>query len=360
MEHKTIHLGPEVQRRCVVTADGTIMTEQQFGPNKSRLVPYIIEMQLLDLIERHGLKRKTVGKRLTTSDASYRTREIRHDTLKSCFKTLHELGYQIKLVTNLRDTHIQRLVDYWIALEQKPVTIVNKLSVLRVFSTWIGKPGLVKDNVHYIKDENLRRVEYAATEDKSWSAKAIDKDDLIGAITKEDKYVGMQLRLMGAFGLRDKEAMLFQPYVCVSLDETSIEIHRGTKGGRVRSIPIETEEQRQTIEAAKAMCSHRKDSVIDPEFVAGEDGLIKARNRFYYICRKHGITKRTLGVTAYGLRHQRLNDIYEQVARERSSVRGGDPSNSPNPELIQAAKEKATKIAGHNRTSVTSAYYGKM
>ncbi len=71
---------------------------------------------------------------------------------------------------------------------------------------------------------------------------------------------------------------------------------------------------------------------------------------------KIGITKKNLGVTGHGLRHQGLNDQYEKITGEPSAVRGGKPVDR---EFDAAARDHIAEIAGHGRRQIVSAYLGK-
>ena len=90
-------------------------------------------------------------------------------------------------------------------------TVQTELSHLRTFAGWIGKPGLVRPAESYVSAPASVTRRYAATTDRSWSARTADPDALIEAIAREDAWVGAELRLARAFGLRVKEAVMLQP-----------------------------------------------------------------------------------------------------------------------------------------------------
>ena len=85
------------------------------------------------------------------------------------------------------------------------------------------------------------------------------------------------------------------------------------------------------------------------------------RSHFTYIMAKMGITRKDLGVTAHGLRHQRLNDIFEEVAGVPSPVRqAGGRIVMGDPELWKQAQQKVSNVGGHARLSISSAYTGSV
>ena len=56
--------------------------------------------------------------------------------------------------------------------------------------------------------------------------------------------------------------------------------------------------------------------------------LKQSLRRFNYVMEYHGITRRHLGITSHGLRHQRLNDLYEEIAGVPSPVRQANADSS--------------------------------
>lgn len=220
---------------------------------------------------------------------------------------------------NLGSRHIQFMVDRWVKRGLAAGTIQLYLSYLRAFSEWIGKPGLVLPAERYVSDPALVRRSYAAQNDKSWSANGINTDDVIERVAKCDPFVGAQLQMCCAYGARVKEAIMYRPHLAEMEGklllikewscESYLEIKRGTKGGRMRVVPIDTEEKRAALDRAKRIALHETSSLGHPEL-----SLKQSINRFYNILKRCGVTAAKLGVTAHGLRHEYANDRYEQAA----------------------------------------------
>ena len=82
-------------------------------------------------------------------------------------------------------------------------------------------------------------------------------------------------------------------------------VNWGTKGGRDRIIPIETDYQRDVLQRAKALITHKRDSLIPEDY-----NFKQWKNHYYYVCHQHGISRKD-GITSHGLRHERLNEIYQ-------------------------------------------------
>lgn len=76
--------------------------------------------------------------------------------------------------------------------------------------------------------------------------------------------------------------------------------------------------------------------------------------RFYYVIRRHGISKKDLGVVAHGLRHQLANDHFEEHAGVPSPVRGGDVP----PEVMADAGYRVARLLGHARNRASLFYIG--
>ena len=77
--------------------------------------------------------------------------------------------------------------------------------------------------------------------------------------------------------------------------------------------------------------------------------------RLDYVLEKFGITVRKRGATGHGLRHEVLNDAYEDITGVPSPVRGGGPVS---PELDRAARLAVSQLAGHARARAAGAYIG--
>ncbi|HWR86918.1 MAG TPA: integrase domain-containing protein [Acidiferrobacterales bacterium] len=237
-------------------------------------------------------------------------------------------------------------------------------SVLRTYCTWIGKPGMVLPLERYVADAALLRRRYTASRDKSWSAKVLDIPLLIQQVCMLDIYVGIQLELMFRFGLRKKEAVCLRPhlqlipasmvpgYELVAESYLMLVLEEGTKGGRLRFVPIDTDAKRSVLMRAQALVSHTRAHMGRPGH-----SLDQALRRFDYIMEKLGITMADLAITAHGLRHEYANDLYVELTGEHSPVRGGMPSDL---RRHLAACLEVAKQLGHGRVQIARAYLGPL
>lgn len=284
----------------------------------------------------------------------FETRKARYHTLQQGFKELKAMGFRLPSPTSLQEKHVKALALSWEAAGLSAATISSRLSVFRVFAEWIGKPRMVKRAEDYVANPNNARRSLVAKTDKSWSAKDVDADALIAHVSQFDPYVGIQLKLAKAFGMRKSETVMFKPLQHVDLEHGVITIRDGTKGGRERTAPIKTDEQKLVIEECLSRVSRPSQSLSHPDH-----NLAQAKRRFNYVCERFGITKKALGVTAHGLRVQNLNDMYEELTGMPSPVRNyGNVTLAISQIEHDLARALVSQHAGHSRVSITNAYIG--
>ena len=263
----------------------------------------------------------------------------------------------------LAGRHIEEMVRRWIGRDLATSTIHNYLSFLRSFAGWIGKPGLVLPPTHYVgADSPHAHRSQVATEDASWTARGIDIAPLIAEVATTDVWVGLQLELCWRFAMRPKEARHFRPHEALIRREYArpgdaeafpdvqlfVRVEHGTKGGRTRDVPLETTEQSELLERLK--------SIVAPGAYVGRPGrtAVQNRTRFYYVVRRHGVSKDRLGIVSHGLRHQTANDRFEAEAGVPSPVRGGCLA----PGEAQDAKHRVSRLLGHSRERAAAFYIG--
>lgn len=287
------------------------------------------------------------GVRSGGSVASHLTRQKRGDVLFAGFRELRELGYRLDDVRQFRGKHMEALCANWLKRGLSASTLQNNLAVFRVFSQWIGKDGMVESSEHYFGDK-ARRTSLNTT-DKSWPAHGIDPEAMVERIAQICPRTAAQVRLQKAFGLRPAESMQIRPWIA---DQGTVLMCKwGCKGGRSRFVKIESDEQRKALDLAKMFAATPTASMCDPKLT-----LKQARGHFYRVMAHVGLTKRALGVTAYGNRHQRAADVYrEQSGGHECPVRGGGAIDR---DLDEAARLATAETLGHSRIDVASNYLG--
>jgi len=282
---------------------------------------------------------------------AHKTVAARHYVIRQFITGVREAGFVIHNILNLDQRHVGAGIKCWVDGGLAASTIQTRMSIIRWLACAIGKRGLVMDPSYYgVADDVVART-YVARVDKSWSAKQVISKEKVAEAMEIDPWVGHQLNLMRAFGLRLNEAVMLRPHIA---DQgTVLRVEEGTKGGRTRNVAIRTADQRETLDGAKALAiRHQRGSMCQPSLK-----IEQARRRLYYVAgEKLGLCKSALGVTPHGLRHEFANDLYEEVSGAPSAVRGG--TTILDRAADEAARHQITQELGHARLSITAAYTG--
>nr|WP_199724829.1 phage integrase N-terminal domain-containing protein [Noviherbaspirillum saxi] len=204
-------------------------------------------------------------------DGSFATQQDRGWTFSMAADDLDEMGYQHLTLGGLKP---EALAAHWQSEGLSTGTLKNRMAHLRWLAEKIGKQNIVaRSNEAYgIAD----RV-YVTNVSK---ARELTNDQLSRVA---DSHCAMSLQLQAAFGLRREESLKIQPGYA---DQGDVLLLKASwcKGGRPREIPIRTEEQRQLLDAAKALADGG--SLIPP------DQSYKAHLRqFRAQCEQAGIHK---------------------------------------------------------------------
>jgi integrase len=245
------------------------------------------------------------------------------------------------------------LAAHWEAKGHAPATLQNALSTLRVFAGWIGKPGLVPDSKALVSSPGKATRSGAALEDKGWDGKGIDIPALTEKIRAIDPRVALQIELQRAFGLRSEESWKLMPRYHLFQTEIGVwalNLCKGTKGGKPRIVFLTRQTQWDALERAEALAG--AGSLIPPGKTEGQWA-----NRYYYVLRKAGVTRKDLGVTAHGNRHDFAHLEYELKFGVPAPVRGGGEPNF-HPEEVKRIKHYLSEQLGHSRIQIVGAYTG--
>jgi integrase len=286
-----------------------------------------------------------------TKTVSHKTRELRASKLFLIFNTLKkELGFGIEDPCNIKVKHITSLIEYWQNKGLSAGTIEQYLSYLRTFCNWIGKEGMVLAVQEYAP--SVKRT-YAAEKDKSFTGNEIDFWQIWQQVNVEDRFTGMQLLLIKAFGLRKREAILFKPLICDR--QHSIEVSVGSKGGKARLVPICNDFQMGVLALCKNFAlqsGNPKRSMAHPDRTLSQE-----ESRYGNVMKKVGLTKGQKGVTGHGLRAEYSIDRMLEGGIV-ATVRGGAGLKGGGIEERAGALQVSESL-GHSRLSVMPAYGGR-
>ncbi|WP_426105876.1 phage integrase N-terminal domain-containing protein [Pseudomonas sp. TWR1-1-3] len=282
--------------------------------------------------------------------ASHETQHKRSTVLYQVFTDLREMGYKLDSVSQLKGRHVEALTRHWLSRELSSSTLQNRLSTLRTFTSWIGKEGMVESTERYFPNHEAARTSIN-TQDKSWEANGVSATQKLDDLRALDERVALQVELQLRFGLRVKESIMLRPHLADKGSYLAVSI--GTKGGRDRTVPIDTPERRELIDRAKAYADRRTASTSDPS-----KSLKQALGHYSRIVAKAGLTKAQLGVTSHGLRHAFANERYTHYSGSSSPIEGGN-LRSHNWELDRFARMAVVEELGHSREDVSTYYLGR-
>jgi hypothetical protein len=229
---------------------------------------------------------------------------------------------------------------------------------VKQFMHWLGKPNLA-DYVSRIDERYVDklpqgfRVKTVAEESKSWRGAEVDIAELFSKARELDSRYAAMLMLERAFGLRKKEVLLIKLWKADKGDKLEL-VGEITKNGRYREVAIREGEygqmQRQILDYAKGKC-RRWESMAWPDVT-----LAQAEQRYYWLNRQLGLTKKDLGMTGHGLRAGHAEDIMLLRGVLPSTLGGTKDMASERGRT--AARYDASRTLGHNREIITSAYIG--
>lgn len=326
----------------------------QFHPYvENANLPKDIKRELIMLFSSH-LGKAYSRTRHSVAPLGIKTQKARVVNLLAMFTELRKAKFEITSVSGLKEKHVEFLLKKWVDEKQTKGTIENKITYLGTLAAWTKRSNVVKKASEYPILDALEKRSGIAKEDKSWTSAGVNVDDVISNIAAEDATIGVQLALAVTFGLRVEEALLMRPLDAVTRESGQyfVTIENGTKGGRRRKVAIHNlERQIEVIELAKGFINRKSKTTIPLEY-----SLKSWKSRFYNVLAKHGVTKTGKhGVTAHGLRHQYLNDLYKHITKQESPVRGGE---APAPDILRLARQTITEAAGHSVESKACAYVG--
>jgi len=271
-------------------------------------------------------------------DGSHTTQADRMRSLTLAARQLREAGFRQMTASSFKGKHVQALLDRWQGEGLSSDTIKNRLCHLRWWAEKIDKAGILPADNTQLGVAECRYVTNIS--------KARELGRGLDQVT--DAHVRMSLQLQAAFGLRREEAIKFQPSYADRGDHIALK-GSWTKGGRERTVPITTTEQRDALHAA-----HR---------LAGTGSLIPANKT--YIQQRHvydGQCKAAGLSHMHGLRHQYAQSRYEALTGWKAPAAGGPQRQSltMSQRLRDTeARERISKELGHNRTGIVSVYCGR-
>ncbi|HBI5502358.1 TPA: integrase domain-containing protein [Salmonella enterica subsp. enterica serovar Welikade] len=277
-------------------------------------------------------------------DGAFVTQKNRHNGLQLIASQLESVGFHTRVMSvhDLKGKHVNRLVSLWKQQALSDATMKNRLAMLRWWAEKIGNPGAVKTSEEY----GIGRRQLVTNESKAETLAGKDLSTI-------SPWVALSLRLQEAFGLRREESMKFRVSWALkgqSPDNISaISLKPSwTKGGRPRSIPVLTQEQRQLLAEVRQL--------------TGSGSLIPPDRSYREHLRVFERETASVGTGhTHGLRHAYAQRRYEELSGRKPPVLGGSPRRAMRREERRKDDEIRRQISeelGHSRISVTSIYLG--
>jgi integrase len=271
-------------------------------------------------------------------DGSHVTQADRQGFLALAARQLREAGFRQMRASSLKEKHVDVLLQRWKSEGLTTGTLKNRLSHLRWWAEKIGKAGVLpKDNTQL----GIPERRYVTRENK---AKALGD----GLDRISDPYVRMSLLLQAAFGLRREESIKFRPSDADRSDHIVLK-SSWTKGGRARTVPITTPEQRAVLDEARQLAG--SDSLIP-----AHKSYIQQRNVYDGQCKAAGLSN------MHGLRHRYAQMRYEALTGWKAPAAGGPSRQSLSAEQRRSdicVRQSISWELGHERPQITDVYCGR-
>lgn len=271
-------------------------------------------------------------------DGSHATQADRLRVLILASRHLRQAGFRQLRANSLNGRHVEVLLKRWQAEGLSAGTLKNRAACLRWWAEKIGKAGMIPtDNTQLAIPE--RR--FVTNEDK---ARRLDG----GLDRVTDPHVRISLSLQQAFGLRREEAIKFQPSYA---DRGDCIVLKGswTKGGRPRTVPITTPEQRVVLDQAHQLAGAGS-------LTPAQKTYIQQRHTYDGQCKAAGLSH------MHGLRHHYAQARYEALTGYKAPAAGGPSAHmlSPARRAQDAmARQTISRELGHERTQITAVYLGR-
>jgi integrase len=271
-------------------------------------------------------------------DGSHATQADRQGVLTLAARQLRAAGFRQMRATSLKEKHVEVLLKRWQAEGLSVGTLKNRLAHLRWWAEKVGKAGVIPaDNAQL----GIPKRRFVADENKA-------RDLGNGLDRIRDPHVRMSLVLQEAFGLRREECIKFQPRYADRGDCIVLKAP-WTKGGRPRTVPITTPEQRTVLDAAHRFAGAGS-------LIPAEKTYIQQRQTYDGQCKAASLSR------MHGLRHRYAQMRYETLTGWKAPVAGGPSLQSLTPaQRIQDAMARQTisRELGHERPSILNVYLGR-
>lgn len=271
-------------------------------------------------------------------DGSHATQADRLRALTLVSQQLREAGFRQIRASSLKGKHVEALVERWRNEGLSAGTLKNRLAHLRWWAEKVGKASVIPaDNTRL----GIPERQHVTNADKSKTLG--DALDRVG-----DVHVRMSLQLQKAFGLRREESIKFQPGYADRGGHIALK-GSWTKGGRERTVPITTAEQRRVLDLAHQLAGAGS-------LIPAHKSYIQQRHTYDGQCKAAGLSN------MHGLRHRYAQDRYEVLTGWKAPTAGGPSVRSltaAQRAIDAKARQEISRELGHERAQITAVYLGR-
>lgn len=268
---------------------------------------------------------------------------------------LGKMNIRLQNLSDLTPKHVVKVVQVWERAGLSASTLKTRWTVMTRMLGWLGKQprsGPMRLDA-VIKNRERTRRSYSATEPRTFASANVGFEEVLKNVARIDPIAGLHLQLQRTFGLRLKEAVCLNPF---ESDKGGVlSLFRGTKGGRERDVPIDSQQKRDLLEAVKTAALPLNKGILSYPGLT----LVQSKNRYYYVLRKCGMTKKDLGVTSHSCRREFGIERYELIGGRKAPVLGATTS------LTQQDRRRDREVRlqlaeelGHSRPQIAAAYVG--
>jgi integrase len=271
-------------------------------------------------------------------DGSHATQADRLRTLTLASRQLRAAGFRQMRASSLKGKHVEVLLERWQTEGLSAGTLKNRVAHLRWWAEKVGKAGVIpSDNAQLA----IPQRQFVTHEDKAQRL-----DERLERIS--DPYIPMSLTLQQAFGLRREESIKFQPRYA---DRGNCIVLKGswTKGGRPRTVPITTAEQRTALD-------HVHRLVGAGSLIPAHKTYIQQRHTYDGQCKAAGMSH------MHGLRHYYAQARYEALTGWKAPAAGGPVARmltSAQRTQDAIARQTVSRELGHERPQIAAVYLGR-
>lgn len=271
-------------------------------------------------------------------DGSFANKASRAKALQRIADELTSLGFIHMNAHSLKRKHVVALIQLWRSKGISPRTQANRMAHIRWWAQKVGRMYLLDPTNASL---GINSTSAKNTQSKAWT---ITPDQLAKI---KDPYLRLSIRMQQSFGLRREESLKFRPSYADHIDYIDLK-GSWTKGGRPRTIPVTTPDQRPLLDEVRTLVA---DKSLIPTGMSYVEQMRKYQN----------LTFQTNLRNLHGLRHAYAQRRYLMLTGWPCPFQDGKSKKEMTPEELerdQVARLQVSHELGHGRIEITSVYLG--